>query len=90
MELRVKKITWSFTLEQNKTSIFKFKPKYKDAIFMFFFFFLLSRRIAEISSVILRLSWALEEKRDQTFITRLSLTKNSLAVSFLFYPKLNA
>lgn len=40
MELRVKKITWSFTLEQNKTSIFKFKPKYKDAIFMFFFFFL--------------------------------------------------
>lgn len=89
MELLVKKITWSFTLEQNKTSIFKFKPKYKDAIF-YCFFFLLSRRIAEISSVILRLSWALEEKRDQTFITRLSLTKNSLAVSFLFYPKLNA
>ena len=38
MELLVKKITWSFTLEQNKTSIFKFKPKYKDAIFYVFFF----------------------------------------------------
>ena len=90
MELRVKKITWSFTLEQNKTSIFKFKACIRMPYFMVFFFFLLSRRIAEISSVILRLSWALEEKRDQTFITRLSLTKNSLAVSFLFYPKLNA
>lgn len=57
MELRVKKITWSFTLEQNKTSIFKFKACIRMPYFMVFFFFCFRVELQRFHL----LSWGLAE-----------------------------